>query len=66
MVVQITVDKNGKVINAQPGIRGTTNADKCLLEQAKLAALSTTVNPSADAPEKQVGKIIYSFTLVGT
>lgn len=63
VVVQITVDKSGKVIGAQPGIRGTTNAAKCLLDQAKIAALNTVVNPSDDAPEKQVGTIIYNFKL---
>ena len=65
VVVQITVDKSGKVISAQPGIRGTTNAAKCLLDQAKAAAMQTEVNPSEDAPEKQVGTIIYSFKLTG-
>lgn len=65
VVVQITVDKNGKVIQAQPGIRGTTNAARCLLDQAKIAALNTVVNPSEAAPEKQVGKIIYTFKLTG-
>jgi outer membrane biosynthesis protein TonB len=65
VVVQITVDKNGKVTNAQPGVRGTTNAAKCLLDQAKIAALNTVVNASEDAPEKQVGKIIYTFKLTG-
>lgn len=65
VVVQITVDRSGKVVNAQPGIRGTTNAAKCLLDQAKIAALNTRINPSDDAPDKQVGKIIYSFKLTG-
>lgn len=65
VVVQITVDRSGKVINAQPGIRGTTNAAKCLLDQAKVAAMNTKINPSEDAPDKQVGKIIYSFKLTG-
>ena len=64
-MVQITVDRSGKVINAQPGIRGTTNAAKCLLDQAKIAALATRINPSDDAPDRQVGKIIYSFKLTG-
>lgn len=63
VVVQITVDKNGKVIAAQPGIRGTTNSAQCLLEQARIAALNTVVNPSSDAPDRQVGKIIYNFKL---
>ncbi|WP_306353100.1 energy transducer TonB [Flavobacterium sp. '19STA2R22 D10 B1'] len=63
VVVQISVNKSGKVISAEPGIRGTTNAAKCLLDQAKIAAMNTVINASADAPDKQVGKIIYNFKL---
>lgn len=63
VVVQVSVDQSGKVISANPGIRGTTNAAKCLLEQAKFAAMNTKWNSDSDAPEKQVGKIIYSFKL---
>lgn len=63
VVVQISVDQSGKVISANPGIRGTTNAAKCLLDQAKIAALNTKWQSDATAPEKQVGKIIYNFKL---
>jgi len=63
VVVQISVDKTGRVVTANPGIRGTTNAAKCLLDQAKIAAMNTKWQSDADAPEKQVGKIIYSFKL---
>ncbi|KAB1155497.1 energy transducer TonB [Flavobacterium luteum] len=63
VVVQIAVDKSGKVITANPGIRGTTNAAKCLLDQAKIAALNTKWQSDDAAPEKQVGKIIYNFKL---
>lgn len=63
VVVQISVDQSGTVISANPGIRGTTNAAKCLLDQAKIAALNTKWQSDASAPEKQVGKIIYNFKL---
>ncbi len=63
VAVQISVDQNGNVISANPGIRGTTNAAKCLLEQAKIAAMNTKWQADAAAPAKQVGKIIYSFNL---
>lgn len=63
VAVQISVDQNGTVISANPGIRGTTNAAKCLLEQAKIAALNTKWQADPTAPSKQVGKIIYSFNL---
>lgn len=63
VVVQISVNKSGKVIAADAGVRGTTNAASCLLEQARIAAMNTTWEPDSDAPDKQVGKIIYNFKL---
>lgn len=63
VVVEIIVDRSGKVIEANPGIEGTTNKADCLLEQAKNAALNTTWTPDPEAPERQVGKIIYDFKL---
>jgi len=63
VVVSISVDKNGRVISAKPGIRGTTNSAPCLLRRAKEAALKTKFNSDSKAPAKQVGSIIYNFTL---
>jgi len=63
VVVSIEVDRNGNVINATPGVRGTTNNSKCLLNPAKRAALATKFNEDAKAPSKQIGKIIYRFSL---
>ena len=63
VVVSIEVDRNGKVISATPGVRGTTNNSKCLLEPAKRAALATKFNKDPNAPAKQIGKIIYRFSL---
>lgn len=63
VVVEVTVDQTGKTISAVAGVKGTTNTASCLLQQAKLAAMNTKWQASADAPERQVGKIIYSFSL---
>jgi len=63
VVVSIEVDRNGKVIKATPGVRGTTNNSPCLKDPAKRAALATRFNPDNDAPTKQIGKIIYNFKL---
>lgn len=63
VVVTIWVNKNGKVVRAVPGAKGTTNTAKCLLDPAREAALKTTWNAAADAPKEQKGKIIYKFTL---
>lgn len=63
VAVQISVDKSGNVIDAKPGTRGTTNAAKCLLDEAKSAALRTKWQADENAPDKQVGIIIYNFSL---
>ena len=63
VVVSIEVDRYGKVIRATPGVRGTTNNSRCLLEPAKRAALATRFNNDDKAPAKQIGKIIYRFSL---
>ena len=63
VVVQISVNAAGQVTEAIAGIKGTTNTAKCLTEQAKIAAQNTKFDANEDAPEKQVGKIIYNFKL---
>lgn len=63
VVVRIEVAKNGKVISAIPGVKGSTNTAACLLKPAKQAALQTTWNADKEAPTKQIGTIIYKFTL---
>ena len=63
VVVTISVDQSGKVISAVPGAKGTTNSASCLFEEAKEAALKTKFNADSNAPPKQVGSIIYNFSL---
>ena len=63
VVVIITVDRMGNVINAITGAKGSTTLNKKLLEQAKLAALKTKFESKPTAPLQQQGKIIYSFRL---
>ena len=63
VVVSIEVDKNGKVIRAVAGVKGTTNSANCLLKPAREAALRTTWNADPNAPSKQKGTIIYKFSL---
>jgi hypothetical protein len=43
------------------GVQGTTNTAKCLVDQARIAAMSTKWQADSNAPEIQVGKIIYTF-----
>jgi len=63
VAVSIEVDRSGKVIKAVPGVRGTTNNTRCLLEPAKAAALATKFNADEKAPSKQIGVILYRFSL---
>ena len=61
VVVQIAVDKSGKVISATPGARGTTNTAKCLQDQARTAAMNARFDEGSS--DKQVGTIKYIFRL---
>lgn len=63
VVVKITVDRNGKVTSAIPGVQGTTVTDKTLWDAAKDAAFKATFNTSSTAPVSQEGTITYVFTL---
>jgi hypothetical protein len=63
VAVQIEVDKSGRVVRAIAGVKGTTNAAPCLKRPAKEAALRTKWNADEGAPTKQIGKIIYHFSL---
>jgi hypothetical protein len=63
VVVEIFVDRNGTVIRANSGEKGSTNTHPCLLKPAREAALRTTWNADPNAPTKQKGIIIYKFSL---
>ena len=63
VVVKITVDRNGKVINATPGVKGTTNSHPCLLEPEKKTAFMHTWNPDSNAPSQQIGFVVVNFKL---
>ncbi|MBL7936322.1 MAG: energy transducer TonB [Bacteroidia bacterium] len=61
VVVEITVDKNGKVIKADPNGRGTTTSSPMLKAKARQAALATTFNVSGEF-EEQKGTITITFS----
>ena len=63
VVVEITVDRTGKVTEAIPGIKGSTTLDEYLLSAAKEAALKARFEPKSDAPAFQKGTITYNFVL---
>lgn len=63
VVVKIVVDRNGKVISATPGVKGTTNNNPCLLEPAKKTAFMHKWNLDSNAPNQQVGFVVVNFKL---
>ena len=62
VVVKITVDKDGDVINAIAGVKGSTTLDDYLLQVARKAALQSKFSKKPDAPV-QTGTIKYHFLL---
>ena len=63
VVVEVTVDKNGKVTKASPGIKGSNTVDPDLLEAARKAALAATFNADTKAAAFQKGTITYHFII---
>ncbi|MBA4322101.1 MAG: hypothetical protein C0408_04725 [Odoribacter sp.] len=63
VVVEVSVDRYGKVTQAVPGGKGSTTLDEYLLTVAKEAALKATFEPKPDAPLIQKGTITYNFIL---
>ncbi len=63
VVVEITVNKFGKVTEALPGVKGSKTINYNLLQAARKAALSASFNPDDKAPEFQKGTITYHFKL---
>lgn len=63
VVVRIVVDKNGRVIKATPGVKGTTNNAPCLLEPARKTAMLHKWNLDSKAPAQQIGFVVVNFKL---
>lgn len=62
VVMDIVVDKNGKVLEVKLG-RGSTTNSPCLVDASKEAALKTKWTKHPNALEKQNGKITYLFKI---
>ena len=62
VVVEIAVDRNGRVIEAKPGVRGTTG-DICLYDAAKRTALTYKWPADNKAPSLQIGFVVVNFSV---
>lgn len=63
VVVRISVDRQGNVVSADPGVKGTTNTHPCLLDPAKKTAQLHKWFPDNSAPELQIGFVVIQFKL---
>ena len=63
VVVEVNVDRNGKVIKAIPGAKGSTTMNSQLMKAARDAAMNAKFNADPEAPAVQVGTITYHFIL---
>jgi outer membrane biosynthesis protein TonB len=63
VVVEVSVDKSGKVVLATPGVKGSTTLDEYLLRVAKEAAMEAHFEESPNSPSIQKGTITYNFIL---
>lgn len=61
VIVSITVDRYGKVINAVPGARGSTTTSTYLYQLAKEAAFNTKFNADPNASVQQMGTMTFIF-----
>jgi TonB family protein len=63
VVVEVTVDRNGNVTQATPGVKGSTTLEEYFLRVAKEAAEAAKFDAKPDAPLFQKGTITYHFIL---
>ncbi len=61
VVVEIFVDKEGNVVNAKAGAKGTTITNSNLYRKCEQAARKSKFAPDPNAPEVQRGTITYRF-----
>lgn len=61
IAVQIKINKKGIVVDATPGVKGTTLNDKELWEKCKDAVMGARLTESETAPDIQTGVVVFNF-----
>jgi len=61
VVVEITINKYGNVVKAEPGAEGTTTTSQYLMTKAKQAAESAAFDSAPTSPLEQKGTITITF-----
>ncbi|MCX6200164.1 MAG: hypothetical protein NTY88_13260 [Bacteroidetes bacterium] len=63
VIIDITVDRVGNVVDAKYHREGSTITDNCSIQNAKTAALKSKFNADSQADDLQYGSINYVFTV---
>lgn len=61
VAVEITVNRNGTIISARAGVRGTTLNDPVLWAKCERSAMGAQLNRLEKAPQSQRGVIMFVF-----
>ena len=61
VAVQVTVNREGEIINARAGVRGTTIENGAIWEKCERAILNAKLNSLENAPVSQQGIVIINF-----
>lgn len=61
IAVRISINKQGIVVDAVPGVKGTTLQDIDLWAKCKAAVMGARLNQSDSAPDFQVGVVVFNF-----
>ena len=63
VVMDIYVDRKGKVMSTGQNMRGSTTLDKTLVDAARKAAMECRFSADQEAPEQQRGRVSFVFRL---
>lgn len=61
IAVRIKINKSGIVIDATPGVKGTTLNDRVLWQKCKNAVMGARLSQSDTAPDIQIGVVVFNF-----
>lgn len=59
--MRITINKQGLVVDAVAGVKGTTLQDLDLWAKCKAAVMGARLNQNDAAPDLQVGVVVFNF-----